>query len=32
MTAKEYMKQHERVVEKIRQIEIQIFETTWEWN
>ncbi len=26
MTAKEYMKQHERVVEKIRQIEIQIFD------
>lgn len=26
MTAKEYMKQHERVVEKIRQIEIQIYD------
>lgn len=26
MTAKEFMKQHERVVEKIRQIEIQIFD------
>lgn len=26
MTAKEYMKQHERVVEKIRQIEVQIFD------
>nr|DAV68053.1 MAG TPA: Protein of unknown function (DUF1492) [Caudoviricetes sp.] len=26
MTVKEYMKQHERVVEKIRQIEIQIFD------
>lgn len=26
MTAKEYMKQHERVVEKIRQTEIQIFD------
>lgn len=26
MTAKEYMKQHERVVEKIRQIEMQIFD------
>lgn len=26
MTAKEFMKQHERVVEKIRQIEIQIYD------
>ena len=26
MTAKEYMKQHERVVEKIRQIEMQIYD------
>lgn len=26
MTAKEFMKQHERIVEKIRQIEIQIYD------
>ena len=26
MTAKEFMKQHERVVEKIRQVEIQIYD------
>jgi len=26
MTAKEFMKQHERIVEKIRQVEIQIYD------
>ena len=26
MTAKEFMKQHERIVEKIRQIETQIYD------